>query len=104
MAFSGIHVVCGFAGIDGYETTIPAIIKNAAWSESPASGVTSTNAAPQVGPDGAPIFRINVSADSYVSIGPSPNSGSSPRHLLLASQGTYDIGVKPGDKIQWVAA
>ncbi len=103
MAFTGVHVVCAFAGIDGYETSIPSIIKNAAWSEAPATGVTTTNAAPQTGGDGQAVFRVTAAADSYVSIGPAPDSSVSPRHLLLAGQ-PYDFGVKPGDKLQWVAA
>lgn len=103
MAFSGVHVVCAFAGIDGYGDSIPSLIKSAAWSEAPATGVTTTNATPQTGGDGQAVFRVTASADSYVSIGASPDSSVSPRHLVLAGQ-PYDFGVKPGDKLQWVAA
>lgn len=103
MALSGIHVVCAFAGIDGFENSIPEIIKEAQWSESPASGVTSTSSAPNTGVAGGAVFRIDVSADSYVSVGPVPNASASPRHFVRAGS-PYDIGVKPGDKFQWVAA
>lgn len=103
MALSGIHVVCAFAGIDGYETAIPEIIKDAVWSESPSTGVISTNAAPNTGSKGSAVFRIDVSADSYVSIGPVPNASASPRHFVRAGS-PYDVGVNPGDKFQWVAA
>lgn len=103
MAFSGIHVICGFVGVDGYEGAIPQILKGAVWSESPSTGVTSTNQAPNSGGDGAAVFRVTAAANSYVSIGPSPDSSASPRHLVLANM-PYDFGVKPGDKFQWVAA
>lgn len=103
MALSGIHVACGFAGIDGFESSVPEIIKDVVWSESPASGVTSTNSAPNTGGSGSPVFRVDVSADAYVSVGPSPNASVSPRHFVRAGS-PYDIGVKPGDKFQWVAA
>ena len=103
MALTGIHVVCGFAGIDGFENSVPEIIKDAVWSESPASGVTSTNAAPNAGISGNAVFRVDVSADSYVSVGPTPNASQSPRHFVRAGA-PHDIGVKPGDKFQWVAA
>lgn len=103
MAFSGVHVVCAFAGIDGYGESVPSIIKNALWSEAPSTGVTTTNAAPRDGVDGQAVFRVTAAADSYVSIGQSPDSSASPRHLVLAGQ-PYDFGVKPGDKLQWMAA
>lgn len=104
MAFSGLHVVCGFAGSLFARDKSQAILGKIAWSEAPATGVTTTNAAPDAN-DGAgqPLFRIRAAADSYVSIGPSPNSAANPR--FLAAAGTdYDIYVQPGDKLQWVAA
>jgi hypothetical protein len=104
MAFSGLHVVCGFAGSLFARDKSQAILGKIAWTEAPASGVTTTNAAPDAN-DGAgqPLFRIRAAADSYVSIGASPNSAANPRFLVAAGT-DYDVYVQPGDKLQWVAA
>lgn len=104
MALTGIHVTCAYAGIDGFEDIKPALIKGAAWSESPASATPSTNAVPQAGADGSAVLRVDAAADCYVSIGSSPNAAQSPRFFVSASKGPYDFGAKPGDKIAWVAA
>ncbi len=54
--------------------------------------------------DGQPVFRITVSADSYVAIGTNPDEAASPRSLILAIACPYDLFVDPGDKFSWVAA
>lgn len=104
MAFSGLHVVCGFAGSLFARDKSQAILGKIAWTAAPATGVTTTLAAPDAN-DGAgqPLFRIRAAADSYVSIGANPNSAADPRFLVAAGT-DYDVYVQPGDKLQWVAA
>ncbi|WP_337267111.1 hypothetical protein [Oryzifoliimicrobium ureilyticus] len=103
MAFSGLNVVCAFAGSYRREKT-QAIIGKLNWSEAPASGAATTNAAPPVNDVlGQAIFRIRTSADAYVSIGQTPNAANSPR-LLVPANTDYDVFVDGGDKLAWVAA
>lgn len=104
MAFSGLHIVCGYAGSSISRDTSQPILGRLAWSEAPSSGVTSTNAAPDVrDAEGQPLFRIRASADSWVSIGATPNATSGKR-ILVAAATDVDIFAEPGDRLQWVAA
>ncbi|MBY5760937.1 hypothetical protein HFO07_30555 [Rhizobium leguminosarum] len=104
MAFSGLHVVCGFAGSQSQRFASQALLGKISWSEAPASGVTSTNVAPAASDIAAdPIFRINAAADSWVSIGPAPNATAGTRFLVRAGA-DYDIYAQQGDKLQWIAA
>ncbi|MBB2794421.1 UNVERIFIED_ORG: hypothetical protein GGD58_003291 [Rhizobium pisi] len=104
MAFSGLHVVCGYAGSQAQRWASQALLGKIAWSEAPATGVTSTNSAPASSDIAAdPIFRINAAADSWVSIGPTPNATSGTRFLVRAGA-DYDIYAQQGDKFQWIAA
>lgn len=104
MAVPGLHLVCGYAGAPSQRHRSQPILGEVKWSESPSSGVTTTNAA--VSPSdtmGDPIFRIRAAADSWVSIGSSPNASANPRVMVPANE-DYDVFVEPGDKLQWVAA
>ncbi len=114
MALSGLTVLCGYAGLDdddranavnsGVSLESVELINRAAWSEEPASDTTTTNSAASAGEIyGKPVFRIYSSADAWVSVGPSPNPSASPRHFVAANQ-YYDIMVKDGDKLRWIAA
>ncbi|MBB2753347.1 UNVERIFIED_ORG: hypothetical protein GGI57_004069 [Rhizobium aethiopicum] len=104
MAFSGLHVVCGFAGSQSARYTSQAILGKIAWSEAPASGVTSTSAAPAATDiAGDALFRINAAADSWVSIGKTPDATSGTRFLVRAGS-DYDLYAQQGDKFQWIAA
>ncbi|MBX5239509.1 hypothetical protein [Rhizobium sp. NLR22b] len=104
MAFSGLHVVCGYAGSQTARYTSQAVFGKIAWSEAPASGVVSTNVAPASSDiAGDPIFRFNAAADSWVSIGKTPDATTGTR-FLVRSGSDYDIYAAPGDKLQWVAA
>ncbi|NKM55795.1 hypothetical protein GFL21_14860 [Rhizobium anhuiense] len=104
MTFSGVHVVSGFAGSQSQRYTSQAILGKISWSEAPASGVTSTNAAPASSDiAGDPVFRINAAADSWVSVGPTPNATSGTR-FLVRSGADCDVYAAPGDKFQWIAA
>lgn len=103
MAFSGLHIVCGYAGSYRRDKS-QAILGKRVWSEAPASGVTTTNAAPaDTDNGGQPIMRIRASADSWVSIGAAPNASTSVRFLVPANT-DYDVFVEFGEKVQWVAA
>lgn len=104
MAFSGLHVVCGFAGSQIAREKSQPILGKIAWVEAPATGVTSTNVAPTVNDAmGQALFRIRAAADSWVSIGPAPDATTGRRFLVPAST-DYDVFAEPGDKLQWVAA
>ncbi|MGO8211818.1 hypothetical protein ACC782_33600 [Rhizobium ruizarguesonis] len=104
MAFAGLHVVCGFAGSLFARDKSQAILGKIAWTEAPATGVTSTNVAPN-GSDGSgqPMFRIRAAADSWVSVGPTPDATSGKRFLVPAAT-DYDVYAEPNDKFQWIAA
>lgn len=105
MAFSGLHVVCGFAGVPSANRSVQPVLSNVRWSQSPSSGTPTTQAAPGGAELGNPIFRVESSADVWVSVGPNPDASVSPRVLVRATTAQpYDIGVQPGDKLAWVAA
>lgn len=104
MALSGLHVACLYAGAPTMRHLSQPIPGDFVWSETPASGVTTTNAAPAARDSmGDPVFRIRTSADAWVSVGVAPNANANPRFLVTANE-DYDLFVKPGDKLQWVAA
>ncbi len=104
MAFAGLHVVSAYAGASFMRDREQTVLGKVQWSESPATGVTTTNAATGFdGVRGQPIFRIRAAADSWVSVGAAPNATTGPRFLVPANS-DYDVYVVPGDKLQWVAA
>lgn len=104
MAVPGLHVACIFGGAPTMRHLSQPIPGDIRWTESPSSGVTTTNFAPLPSDAmGDPIFRIRAAADSWVSIGSSPNASANPRFLVPANE-DYDVFVEPGDKLQWVAA
>lgn len=104
MAFSGLHVVCGYPGSLFARDKSQAILGKIAWSEAPSTGVTSTNVAPgENAGSGQAIFRIRASADSWVSVGQAPNATSGTRFLVPAAT-DYDVYAEPNDKFQWIAA
>lgn len=104
MAFSGLHVISAYAGAGYMRDRSQTVLGKIQWSESPATGVTSTNVAPGFdGQRGQPIFRIRAAADSWVSIGAAPNATSGTRFLVPTGV-DYDVYVAPGDKLQWIAA
>ncbi len=104
MAFSGLHVVCGFAGSFVHRDKSQPILGKIAWSEAPSTGVTTTNVAPaNSDPNGQPLFRIRAAADSWVSVGKAPNATTGTRFLVPANE-DVDVFAEPGDKLQWVAA
>lgn len=91
MAFSGLHVVCAYAGSKSNRDKSQAILGDIQWTESPATGVTSSNVAPLPNDSmGDPMFRLRAAADSWVSIGPSPNAAANPRILVPAGM---DLGL-----------
>lgn len=104
MAFTGLHVVCAYAGSKSNRDKSQAILGDILWTEAPASGSASTNIAPSPSDVmGDPMFRIAAASDSWVSIGTSPNPATNPR-FLVRSGTDYDVFVDAGDKIAWIAA
>lgn len=106
MAFSGFHVVFGYAGGKGARAEI-ALLSRAISSETMASAATTTASAPPVDTgNGEPVVVLRASADSWFSIGSAPgdpSSSSTTRDLILAGE-RLERFVKPGDKVRWAAA
>ncbi len=102
MALSGLHVVCGFAGVPSANRSVQPVLNNIQWSEAPASATPTTRTAPG-SESGTPVFRIRTSADAWVAVGNSPVATTNPR-VFVAAGADYDLGVSPGDKLAWVAA
>lgn len=106
MAFTGIHVTAGYIGplYGRNQTQHAALLSRVANSESMTSAGITTIAAPEHHQTmGAPVFRVQAAADSWVSIGSTPNASTGPRTLCRAGE-DYDVFVEPGDKLAWVAA
>lgn len=104
MAFSGFHVIAAYAGASMARDKSQSILGEISRSESPSSGVSTTNVSPAINDaTGQPFFRIRGVADSWVSIGKSPNASANPR-IRVPANTDYDIFAEPGDKLQWVAA
>lgn len=104
MAFSGLHVVCGYPGSLFARDKSQAILGKVVWSEAPSTGVTSTNVAPgESAGSGQALFRIRAAADSWVSVGSAPDATAGKRFLVPAAT-DYDVYAEPGDKFQWIAA
>ncbi|TCR07283.1 hypothetical protein [Neorhizobium sp. JUb45] len=105
MAFSGVHVVCAYAGSLAFQRapTQP-IIGKVNWSESISSGSMTTNSAPGLhGAAGQPIFRIRSSAEVWVSVGPQPDPVGGKRFIVPAGV-DYDVYVDVGDRLAWTSA
>lgn len=103
MALPNFHVSCAYVGSPSGRNKDRSLISAPVWSEAPAS--VSTNAVPADTDyrKGDPVFQVIAAADSYVSIGPSPNAGQSPRLVVKAGELTT-IYCSVGDKIAWAAA
>lgn len=103
MALTGLHVVCAFAGAESKRDKSQSIMGAIQWSESPSTGTPTTNAAPQPSDSmGDPMFRIRAAAESWVAVGANPDETTNPRFCVPAGE-DYDIFVRPGDKLAWVA-
>lgn len=104
MAFSGLHVTCGYAGGSVARHNDMPILGKISWSQTMASADTTTQSAPAVDDTrGDPMFQVIASADSYVAIGAAPNASTGARVLVLASE-RVEFYAEPGDKLAWVAA
>lgn len=105
MAFSGLHVVCGYAGGAGHRSSVQPLLSLptwASWSEAPAS-ITTNVAVPLNDTFGQPMFRIRSAVDAWVSVGKNPNASTGIR-LSVQAGIDYDMFVDPGDRLAWVAA
>lgn len=107
-----VHVTCSEFGVTngwgdgGIER--PMIPLNGWWSETMTTPGTTEQAAP---PGVSTIFRIDVSSDVYVAIGPAPNASlakgagrNGTRYFIRANNYPYDFNANPGDKLAWVFA
>jgi hypothetical protein len=107
MALSGLHVVCASSGQPRDQGASQPILSVPEWSETLASAGTTGQMAPRNGS----VFHIIVSADSYVAFGSTPDASkavstdkSSARVLIRATDPPFDLYVKGGDKLAWLAA
>lgn len=104
MALSGLHVTAGYAGPLYNRSFVAPIFGKIVWSETMASAGTTALGAPDAREGvGMPIYRVQASADSWVSIGKTPNASTGARMLVMAGQ-VYDFYAEPGDKLAWIAA
>ena len=103
MAFTGVHIVAGYAGSFRRDKSQP-ILGKIIWSEAPATGVTTTNEVPALHDVlGQPVLRLRSAADAYFAIGKTPNASTGPRVFVPANT-DYDVFADSGDKVQWAAA
>lgn len=110
MAFSGFHVVFGYAsgsmGGNGRDTDA-GLLSDVTSAQTMAAAATSTAAAPDKSRGGArPMAVLYASADSWYTVGATPadpTGASSPRDMVMAGE-RREIFVDPGDKIRWALA
>jgi hypothetical protein len=102
MAFSGLHVTCCKIAAPPENRRHLPVLGKPQWSEAPADGSVSSNAAPTL-TDASAVFEIYSAVDAYISIGGNPDAGASPR-LFVPALTVVDVLVEPGDKFEWTAA
>ena len=108
MAFSGVHVAFGYAGVRGVLTTVgpsASSIFRIVSSENVTAAGKSTAVAPTDANTffGEPVARVTAAADSFVAFGAAPDASTGARDFIPAGE-TRDYVVKAGDKMAWVAA
>jgi hypothetical protein len=102
MALSGVHVAC----CPVYNLNNASLIGAPDWSQTMASGGTTTNTVPG---GGSRVFVVRATADIYVAIGQAPDAsqttglGDSARIAIDAGT-TQTIVCASGQKLAWVAA
>jgi hypothetical protein len=107
MAFSGVHVACGFAASKDFKDDSGsniAILGAPLWSQTMASAGTTQKAVPSVALERkSPIISVDTSIDIFFAIGPDADATAGPRRFLRAG-GHFDGYAKNGDKLAWIAA
>ncbi|MBY3434805.1 hypothetical protein [Rhizobium laguerreae] len=107
MALPAFTVTCAYPGSSSASSArnlSQAILGKIVWQEAPSTGVASTNVAAEVSDiQGQAIFRVRAAADSWLSVGASPNSAGSVRVPIPANT-DVDVYAEPGDKFMWQAA
>lgn len=105
-----MHVVCGYYGSPAVGSLPP--LEKILWSETIASGGTSSNAAPAATAGQArPILRVYSSVAAYVvpvatggdATQTNGNTPATARQYVPANT-FIDIYVQPGHKLTWAAA
>lgn len=105
MAFTGMHIACGYINAPADAALMGPVI----WSQTMAGAGTTTRAAPKRGDNdfgrgGADLsFEIAAAVDAFVAIGPAPDASVGPRLLVRAGE-TRNVSCDPGDKVAWAAA
>lgn len=110
MAFSGVHIIWGFAGGDGYSSAKQPLMIDPQRSETIAAGGTTTQSAPGGG-HRRPVARVRAPLDSWVAYGPTAPDASqavasttnTARYFVPANT-DCDHYVNPGDKMNSVSA
>lgn len=104
MAFPAFTITCAFAGSAVSREKSQPIISKLVWQEAPSTGVASTNVAPPTSDlYGSPIFRARATADSWLSVGKTPDAAGSVR-IPVPANTDVDLFVEPGHKFMWQAA
>jgi len=109
MAFSGVHITCGFTGFTSDKFPQQrriALLGTAVWSETMSSPGTTTHASPYEDElAGEPVFSLYSSADIYFAIGPNPDATNGTRRFLQANTPMDIFGDRAGgEKVAWVLA
>jgi hypothetical protein len=109
MAFSGVHIIWGFAGGDGYNSAKAALMTDPQRSETILAGGTTTLTAPGGG-HRKPVARVRALVDSWVAYGSAPDasqaiaSTTSTARYFVPANTDCDHYVTPGDKMNSVSA
>jgi hypothetical protein len=106
MALSGVHVTCCYAGGNSdIPTDSFPLVGEILWSQTMASGGTTTESAPlPERPNRTrPLFQVYGTADFYVAIGPFPNASGNQRAFVPAYT-LREFYCVERDKLAWVLA
>ncbi|OQP84195.1 hypothetical protein BTR14_20550 [Rhizobium rhizosphaerae] len=107
MALTGVHVLCAGTGAPGSGFYPQALLYAPQWSETMTAAGTTARAAPN---GGGYVFRVMVSAATYIATGANPDAsqtsgtGAAARELITPEVCPVDRYVMPGDKLAWVLA
>lgn len=103
MPFSGLHVVCAYAGSGAPQRESAPTLGRPLWSETLATAGSTTHASPGADRNGDAVFHLRASVDAYAAIGPSPNANTGTRVFVPVGE-FVTVYTTAGDKLAWVEA
>lgn len=105
MAFSGMHIVFGYAGSNTNRNTGAELLTPVASENLTSAGTTTKAAPPASGALGQPMVQLRAAADSWASIGPNPNAANDTVVRVLVPAGQpVEVYCNPGDRVAWASA